>query len=358
MMSGMDMDPLVSIIVNNYNYGRFLPQAIDSALQQTYARTEVLVVDDGSTDHSREVIGRYDGQVTAILKENGGQASAFNAGFARSHGDIVIFLDADDVLLPETAGWVAQVFRGAPTTAKVQYRMAVIDADGERTGDVKPLPHLPLRSGDLRRQVLTFPDDMTWMATSGNAFSASVLRRIFPMPEHEYRILADFYLSHLTPLFGLVVFLDDIGACYRIHGQNNYESSALDLAQIRRTITYACTTHKYIKKYADLLGLRGFPSDPTAVRSVAFLTNRLLSLRLAPAEHPLVGDRAWRLFAAGVLAAFRRFDVSVSMKALYLAWFFILVLAPKPQLHWFVQQSYHSSAREQLNRLLRFLHRR
>src|SRR5690242_15345928 len=77
---------LVSIIIDNYNYGQYLQAAIESALGQTYHNIEVVVVDDGSTDDSREVIGRYDGRITAVLKENGGQASALNAGFVRSHG--------------------------------------------------------------------------------------------------------------------------------------------------------------------------------------------------------------------------------------------------------------------------------
>ena len=89
---------LVSIIINNYNYARFLRAAIDSALGQSYASIEVLVVDDGSTDQSRAIIDSYGDRVKSILKKNGGQASALNAGFAQCQGDIVIFLDADDVL--------------------------------------------------------------------------------------------------------------------------------------------------------------------------------------------------------------------------------------------------------------------
>ena len=79
--------PLASIIVNNYNYGRFLPDAIESALAQSYPRVEVIVVDDGSTDHSRAVIARYGARIHAVLKPNGGQASAFNAAFAHSYGE-------------------------------------------------------------------------------------------------------------------------------------------------------------------------------------------------------------------------------------------------------------------------------
>src|SRR3712207_2571509 len=106
--------PGISIVVNNHNYGRFLRVAIDSALGQTLTPTEVIVVDDGSTDDSRAIIAGYGDRVVAILKENGGQGSAFNAGFAASHGQAVIFLDADDVLLPDIAEQVAAAFAAQP----------------------------------------------------------------------------------------------------------------------------------------------------------------------------------------------------------------------------------------------------
>src|SRR2546423_15707744 len=87
---------LVTIIISSYNYGRYLRKAIDSALKQTHAHTEVIVVDDGSTDDSRVVIASYGDQIVPVLKENGGQASALNVGFSASQGDVIIFLDSDD----------------------------------------------------------------------------------------------------------------------------------------------------------------------------------------------------------------------------------------------------------------------
>ncbi|MGL5878790.1 MAG: glycosyltransferase family 2 protein, partial [Xenococcaceae cyanobacterium] len=105
----MSERPLVSILINNYNYGKFLPEAIDSALAQTYDRCETIVVDDGSTDNSQEIIASYGDRIVPIFKTNGGQASAFNAGFAASSGDIICFLDADDVFLPEKAAAIASV---------------------------------------------------------------------------------------------------------------------------------------------------------------------------------------------------------------------------------------------------------
>ena len=81
-------EPIVDIVVTNHNYGRFLEQALSSACGQTYPHVNVIVVDDGSTDDSREILRRFERRVDVVLKEQGGQASALNAGIARGHGDI------------------------------------------------------------------------------------------------------------------------------------------------------------------------------------------------------------------------------------------------------------------------------
>ncbi|MCB0189790.1 MAG: glycosyltransferase family 2 protein, partial [Caldilineaceae bacterium] len=282
---------IISIIINNYNYAHYLAQAIESALAQSYDAVEVIVVDDGSTDDSRSIIRSYGARVTSIFKANGGQASALNAGFASSRGDVVIFLDADDLLLPETAAHVQAAFCAQPDLAKVQYPMAVINEKGVHTGQVKPSAHLLLHSGDLRRQVLTFPFDIPWMATSGNAFSARVLRQIFPIPEGVYgKAGADWYLAHLTPLFGPVLFLDEVGACYRIHQANHYEQaeSTLNLAHMRQTIVYAHHTLIYLKEFAKKLDLMS-AYNPREALSVSDLANRLVLLRTAPADYPIRG---------------------------------------------------------------------
>ena len=93
--------PRVSIVVNNFNYERYVGEAIDSALAQDHDDVEVVVVDDGSTDGSPEVIASYAERIVPVLKSNGGQGSAFNAGFAAATGAAVIFLDADDRLAPQ-----------------------------------------------------------------------------------------------------------------------------------------------------------------------------------------------------------------------------------------------------------------
>jgi glycosyltransferase involved in cell wall biosynthesis len=91
----------VSIVITNYNYGRFVARCIDSALAQCYPNTEVVVVDDASRDNSREIIQSYGKRVVPVLQgRNGGQGAAFNAGFHACQGEVVLFLDADDWLYP------------------------------------------------------------------------------------------------------------------------------------------------------------------------------------------------------------------------------------------------------------------
>ena len=92
--------PLVSIIITNYNYEKFLPRAIDSALQQTYPVKQIIVVDDGSTDNSRKIINQYGNQITPVFQENRGATSATNTGFFASRGEILFFLDSDDIFSP------------------------------------------------------------------------------------------------------------------------------------------------------------------------------------------------------------------------------------------------------------------
>ncbi|MBI4962352.1 MAG: glycosyltransferase [Desulfomonile tiedjei] len=90
----------VDIIIPCYNTGRYLRQAIDSALAQTYPRINVLVVDDGSTDNTSEIVKSYEGRVGYFYQENKGLPAARNIGITRTHGDLICLLDADDVVLP------------------------------------------------------------------------------------------------------------------------------------------------------------------------------------------------------------------------------------------------------------------
>ena len=213
---------LASIVMNNYNYSRFLRPAIDSALAQTYSPFEVIVVDDGSTDDSRDVIASYGDRVVAVLKENGGQASAFNAGFAASRGEVIVFLDADDVLLTTALARSMESF-AEPGVVKVQWPLWDIDAAGRRTGGVQPKG--TLSDGDFRDTIIRKgPLGANSPPTSGNAWSRRFLERVLPMPEHEFPINSDAYLVTLAWIYGEVRTVGEPQALYRIHGNNNFVS--------------------------------------------------------------------------------------------------------------------------------------
>jgi glycosyltransferase involved in cell wall biosynthesis len=88
-------------IISSYNYGPFLQERIDSVLNQTSQNVGVIVVDDGSTDNSREIIASYGDRIIPVLKANGGQGSAINAGVAVSQAEMISYLDANDICVIE-----------------------------------------------------------------------------------------------------------------------------------------------------------------------------------------------------------------------------------------------------------------
>lgn len=222
-------EPLVSIIVNNYNYGRFVGEAIESALNQTYPNVEVIVVDDGSTDNSREVISRYAGLVKTIFKENGGQTSSLNAGFAKSRGEIIVFLDADDQLSTDVIERIVPMLSVNHENVRVHWPLWVVDAGGRKTNE--RIPHANLDEGDLRDKVLKKgPDAYCFAPTSGNAWSRRFLNSVFPLPEVERQFgigsaSADAYLSMLAPFYGKIRSLSRPHGFYRIHGGNSSKRS-------------------------------------------------------------------------------------------------------------------------------------
>ena len=125
-----------SIIIVNYNHARFLQQAIGSALAQTCADTEVIVIDDGSTDDSADVIRFYGTLIRAVFKENAGQSSCYYRGLAVSNGDLVLYLDADDFLYPHCISEVVAGWKEG--CVKAHFYLDVVDENGVRMDAVVP----------------------------------------------------------------------------------------------------------------------------------------------------------------------------------------------------------------------------
>jgi glycosyltransferase involved in cell wall biosynthesis len=228
-----------SIIISSYNYAPYLRQAIDSALAQTHPATEVIVVDDGSSDESPQIIRSYGDRVRAILKSNGGQASSWNVGYEASRGDVILFLDSDDVL--EANAVRCAVAAMTQSASKVHWPLRKIDESGQRLDQL--VPSAKLSGGDLRDIVLRCgprSEGYIWPPTSGNLWSRRFLRRVMPISESSYRTCPDLYLCAIAPLYGSVRAINEPLSLWRVHRQNHTGKDA-----------FRARVHRYVKLWED-----------------------------------------------------------------------------------------------------------
>jgi glycosyltransferase involved in cell wall biosynthesis len=314
--------PLVSIVIDNFNYGHFVAAAIRSALAQTYPRVEVVVVDDGSTDNSRSVIESFGDRIRAVYQENRGQSGAFDTGFFAARGDIVFFLDSDDALHPDAAAEVVR--RMAPGVSKVQFALATVDAEGSFIGNVFPnfpagLTPEAIRAEALRTALYPCPP------TSGNAYSRSFLERVMPLPHVPCG--ADGPINTVAPLYGDVVTIDRPLAWYRVHGKNDGAQKTLAAEKFARFIRHDQSRAEFLRQHAARLGLAvdGDPLD----RAILHLQYRMASLRLRPEAHPVPGETPAQVLSRAVQATRTLGDNSAS-KAALVAWFLAVASAPFP----------------------------
>lgn len=128
--------PLVSIITPTYNRGDFITFAVESVLRQTYSDYEMIIVDDGSTDGTREIVGRYlhDKRIKYYRQKNLGQSTARNKGLNLSSGEYICFLDSDDIYKPGKLETQVSLFRRMPHVDIIYGDEEYIDTDGTLLG--------------------------------------------------------------------------------------------------------------------------------------------------------------------------------------------------------------------------------
>ena len=201
-----------SIVITSYNYAAYLAGAIESALTQTHPLSDLIIVDDGSTDDTQQVLRRYERQAQIVRQSRAGQVAAYNAGLERARGEIVVFLDADDVLDPHALARITASF--GQDVVKVQYRLRLIDRDGRPLGGAIPRQ---MQQGDL--SALVRSGRLCHSAPgSGNAYLVSALRRIAPFPVSDRdRYGADFFAINGSALLGQVKSCDEVLGGYRVH---------------------------------------------------------------------------------------------------------------------------------------------
>lgn len=315
--------PLVSIIVDNYNYGRYLRDAIDSALVQTYSHLEVVVVDDGSTDESEEIIESYANRILPVMKANGGQGSALNAGFAASHGDIVMFLDSDDKLFPEAIDQVVRAWR--PGVAKVQFQLEMIDDSGKPLGMRVPRFDGYVPNGDIRERIVRF-GEYPITPLSGTAYSRMAVTRLMPLDEPTWFLAADKPLAFLTPFFGDVVSLCLPLGCYRIHGANDSRFKGRHLEALHRRLSAVYFVPETICRVAASKGIKLNPRVLNATLRRVKL--QMASIRLDPKSHPIAQDTRLGLLFKGISASLREPDLAIKVRLSQITWFFLMAVGP------------------------------
>jgi len=228
--------PLVSVLLSNYNYGSFLQEAIKSVLQQTYEKYELIVCDDGSTDGSRNVLESFqslDPRITVIFQSNQGQSGALNAAFHNSRGEIICFMDADDIFRREKLESLVEAFVSNPDSGFAIHRMVRVDKFRNWLGEIPLLSQLPSgwQGGAFN---LKGPRALSGLPpSSGLALHRTIADLVFPIPI-TLRTCADTAVQILAPLMTPIVSVDRVLSEYRIHGANNLGRNHFGTADVQR----------------------------------------------------------------------------------------------------------------------------
>lgn len=260
--------PLVSIVVVNFNYGRFLGEAVASVYAQTYPRMECIVVDNASTDESSDVLeslSRAYPDLRVIRRAaNDGQTPAALDGLAAAEGAYVIFVDADDILLPTgveahvfahlslrlnvgfTSGDMLQLAGDQIVVATSEdFNRYIRSGKGRRPGEVRPFralaagewptPAVAERLANAIHVVPPLHKLWVWAPTSGSCYRRDALQKFADNPDlATLRTGTDMYFAHAIGALCGSALIDEPVFAYRIHGGNIYSRHA----QLERTLAY------------------------------------------------------------------------------------------------------------------------
>jgi glycosyltransferase involved in cell wall biosynthesis len=316
----------VTVAVLNYNYRRFVAQAIESALAQTYAGVEVVVVDNGSTDDSLAVIEPYADRVTIVrVPVNIGQGQGYNRCFEAAQGEWIVWLDADDMLDPDCIATCMSLVKD--DTAKVQFPLRCVDAEGgPLPGTVPFLRH----QGEVVSLIRRF-GHYAGPPGSGNLYRRSAVAPYFPVEPKDWPICTDTVPFVTAPFHGQVVDAARPLGSYRLHRKapstapgyrGNFSASIA--TEVRLNYSARDKTLALLKERSGIEVSGPFLTLPTHVR------NRIISWRFARSEHPFQDDTArslWRLMSDSITACpgYTNFE-ALAMRA----WTFGVLFLPKP----------------------------
>jgi len=256
--------PTVTVLIDTFNHERFIEEAVVSVLEQDFsaAETEILVVDDGSTDRTPDILRKFGPRLRVLRKENGGQASAFNLGIPQATGEFLAFLDGDDWWAKNKLTRAVETFQAEPELGFVGHGDIFVFPDGST--QLHAL-HESVRfcAGNLEGALL-FRLRKSFMGTCRMTVRTEILRRVLPIPE-ALRIQADEYMFTLAAALCEVRILPEPLFFYRFHDSNAFQMTvSSDVNRLRRKQAVLAELARTL-----VLRLQAFGVDPAAIGAIA-----------------------------------------------------------------------------------------
>jgi glycosyltransferase involved in cell wall biosynthesis len=284
----LEASPAVSVLITNYDYGRFLGRAIESALAQSYPPKEVIVSDDGSQDDSCEIVESYilRGEPVKLLRgRHRGMACSLNAAFQASSSEIVCLLDSDDYFLPGKIEAVVSGFRSEPEAGFAVHRAQMIDEHDRLRGVYPLLGSLP-RGDCLQTAVHNAGVLMGLPPASNLSLRQDIALAIFPISE-KFSGYAEQVIHRIAPLVTSICAIDKPLAVWRLHGRKYSDSACIAAERLERELSYMRDLWFEQSNY-----LRG--RNPELAKRMPGLESNPLYMKLRYTQLKFLGDSAAR----------------------------------------------------------------
>jgi len=261
-LGALPSEPLVSILLANYNYANYIEESVESVLKQSYRNWELIICDDGSTDNSVLLIERYvssDPRIQLVRKRNGGHTSALNAAFSPCRGDIICFLDSDDLYAAEKLEVLVDACARFPQAGFISHRIVRINKQRQRQG-VWPLSDIP--DGWLGPDLLRLGGILPYAPpTSGISLRREIADLLFPLSiEPPLHTCPDQIVVRLAPLLTAIKRMPQALAEYRLHDANTYAKQSFTAESVTKELTFSTALwqeqHRFLSKLdPDIAGL-------------------------------------------------------------------------------------------------------
>jgi hypothetical protein len=335
--------PFVSILIDTYNHERFIEEAVNSVLQQNFSSSdrEIVIVDDGSTDRTPEILQKFSKEARILRKSNGGQASAFNQGLANCSGEVIAFLDGDDFWCREKLATVVSELEAQPGIGAVGHGIFETDEEGRAVSVHAPVSIVEnhLRS---RAEALEFLTIRACLGTSRFTAHRTTIEKFLPVPD-DLVIEADEYLFTCAAAFDGVRVLPNPLTNYRLHSSNHYQSRNLTPERLLRKLK---SLDSLTSNLPSRLAAAGIPAESVSavIDSISLDADRLrLGLgRGSALDSFRVERRAFRQNYRSVTFGYRLFHLAVLAAAAILP----------PQLFYALRRKYAAAGLSSIRKVI------